>query len=214
MFNRYAYCRNNPLIYIDPTGLFMAETTAGDDDGQYSEGSSNGGDFPDTTGIDGPTPMIVIGSDGVTIFGPDSKSIVHLKYDRVNWPSLNAFLMGARPQGFFICDRRVDGPLGYLGFNHAYGFSYKTDPNSWGMAGSNGIGRHKKEQGPAENYNNCGCLKGSVGKEKYLMAVLKITADDGQWIGFVHDCHNAVERVIESQGLVYPGSPNGRWGGN
>ncbi len=21
MFNRYAYCRNNPLIYVDPSGL-------------------------------------------------------------------------------------------------------------------------------------------------------------------------------------------------
>jgi RHS repeat-associated protein len=83
MFNRYAYCRNNPLIYIDPTGLFMAETTAGDDGGQYSEGSSNGGDFPDTTGIDGPTPMIVIGSDGVTIFGPGNKSIINLSFDKI-----------------------------------------------------------------------------------------------------------------------------------
>ncbi len=38
MLNRYAYCRNNPLIYIDPTGLCMAETMAGDDGSQYSEG--------------------------------------------------------------------------------------------------------------------------------------------------------------------------------
>ncbi len=43
MLNRYACCRNNPLIYIDPTGLFMAETTAGDDEGQDGEGPSGGG---------------------------------------------------------------------------------------------------------------------------------------------------------------------------
>ncbi|HPX57268.1 MAG TPA: RHS repeat-associated core domain-containing protein, partial [Syntrophales bacterium] len=60
MLNRYAYCRNNPLIYTDPTGLVMED--AGNDEGQDSEGSSNGGDFPDTTGIDGPTPMTVNGS--------------------------------------------------------------------------------------------------------------------------------------------------------
>ncbi|HQQ26822.1 MAG TPA: RHS repeat-associated core domain-containing protein, partial [Syntrophales bacterium] len=41
MLNRYAYCRNNPLIYVDPTGLVMED--AGDDDDQYGEGPSAGG---------------------------------------------------------------------------------------------------------------------------------------------------------------------------
>jgi hypothetical protein len=67
------------------------------------------------------------------------------------------------------------------------------------------------EKGPFENYPNCGCLKDSIGKEQALIEALDATANDGPWIGFVHDCHSAVKRALESQGFVFPGSPNGRW---
>jgi len=82
MLNRYAYCRNNPMIYVDPTGLFQSEATEGDV-GQYageredyagSGGDGSSDDGPDTSAFDGATGVIVESKDGfVTIHGPGSK---------------------------------------------------------------------------------------------------------------------------------------------
>jgi len=46
------------------------------------------------------------------------------------------------------------------------------------------------------------------------MDALVTTADEGPWIGFFHDCHSALDRALKNQGFVFPGTPNGRWGGN
>ena len=82
MLNRYSYCRNNPVIYVDPTGLFQSEANEGDV-GQYAgEGGDYAGsggdgvsdDGPDTSAFDGPTGMVVENKDGaVTIHGPGNK---------------------------------------------------------------------------------------------------------------------------------------------
>jgi len=82
MLNRYAYCRNNPMIYVDPTGLFQTEATAGNVGQSPGEGqdyaNSGGGigdtDGPDTSCLDGPSGMVVKNEDGsVAIHGPGNK---------------------------------------------------------------------------------------------------------------------------------------------
>lgn len=45
-----------------------------------------------------------------------------------------------------------------------------------------------------------------------LMKCCQITADDGPWIPFLNDCHDAVRRCTEILGLTYPGAPGGRVG--
>jgi len=82
MLNRYAHCRNNPMIYVDPTGLFQTEATAGNVGQSPGEGqdyaNSGGGigdtDGPDTSCLDGPSGMVVKNEDGsVAIHGPGNK---------------------------------------------------------------------------------------------------------------------------------------------
>ena len=204
------------MIYVDPTGLGEIESTSLSstfgDDSENDHGGNREGWGCDTSGFDGPTGMVSVGPYGVTIINPGKKNI-YIKYAQVDWPSLNAFFVGSRPRGFFVCDRVAGGILGFLGFNHAYGFSYKTDVKSWGMGGSFGIGIHEPEEGPAENLS-CGCIEGSINKEQSIMNALIETADDGPWIGYFHDCHSALERAMKCQGLVFIGSPMVDGGGN
>jgi len=199
------------MIYIDPTGLGEIESTSLSStfgDSENDHGGNREGWGCDTSGFDGPTGMVSVGPYGVTIINPGKKNI-YIKYAQVDLPSLNAFFLGSRPRGFFVCDRPVHGILGLMGFNHAYGFSYYSIPNSYGM---DKTGIHDSEIGPLNNYFGCGCIKGSIEKEQSIMNALMATADDGPWIGYFHDCHSALERAMKCQGLVFIGSPNGRWG--
>jgi RHS repeat-associated protein len=215
ILNRYSYCRNNPMIYIDPSGLEEVESSSASssigDDSKNDGGGDRSGWGCDTSGFDGATGLVVIGPDGITIVGPGNKKNNNLRYAQVDWPSLNAFLMGSRPRGLFVCDRPVHGLLGLVGYNHAYGFSYVSMPNSYGMDKTR---VHDVEIGPSQNYLGCGCIKGSIGKEQSIMNALMVTADEGPWIGFFHDCHSALERALRTQGFIFVGTPNGRWSGN
>gem|GEM_PF-1258288 len=150
MLNRYAYCRNNPMIYVDPSGLGEVESSSASgsigDDSKHDGGGDRSGWGCDTSGFDGATGMVTIGPNGITIVGPVNKKNNNLRYAQVDWPSLNAFLMGSMPRGFFVCDRPVHGILGLVGYNHAYGFSYVSIPYSYGM---DKTGVHYAEMNPS-----------------------------------------------------------------
>lgn len=81
---------------------------------------------------------------------------------------------------------------------------------SSGMRGSSGSGGESNEKGPA--VDNCSLVSGSKGKEKKIMDFLRKNQNNGVWMPFVNDCHNAVQDAVQKNGLLYPSAPGGRFG--
>lgn len=58
------------------------------------------------------------------------------------------------------------------------------------------------------------CVKvpDSEGKEDEVMDFMEEHANDGTWVPYVNDCHNAVADALDAAGLPETPSPNGRFG--
>ncbi len=93
--------------------------------------------------------------------------------------------------------------------NHAYPWDTTTN-TAEGMRGSSGKGADAKEKGPSAD--SCNVVEGSKGKEKEIMDFMRENQNNGVWVPFVNDCHNAVQDAVESAGLKFPGAPGGRFG--
>ncbi len=108
---------------------------------------------------------------------------------------------------FLVCNRPTSLGVG----NHAYGWDTRGEGEGYGMQGSStGWDDHTMEQGP--NQDICNPVEGSKGREDEIMDYLRENADNGIWIPFINDCHNAVQDAVEASGLHYPGAPGGRFG--
>ena len=78
------------------------------------------------------------------------------------------------------------------------------------MRGSSGSGAAVNEKGPIQD--SCNVVENSKGKEKEIMDFMKKNENNGLWVPYINDCHNAVQDAVEHSGLVYPGAPGGRFG--
>ena len=121
--------------------------------------------------------------------------------DPINWTD---------PLGLkiYVCARETSWGVG----NHAYLWNDQTN-EGYGMQGSRWRSmvlwnNHTPESGPQTD--SCNAVQNSEGKENQIMQFVKQNADNGIWIPFIHDCHNAVENTIESFDLEFPGVPGGR----
>lgn len=106
------------------------------------------------------------------------------------------------------CSRPVNG-FPYVG-NHAYLWD-STTSSGQGMRGSSGSGLESDEKGP-EGGDMCKVVKGSAGKEKEVMDFMREHKNDGPWVPFLNDCHNAINDALTNSGLPNPGAPGGRFG--
>ena len=102
----------------------------------------------------------------------------------------------------WVCSRRAFFPLGLIG-NHAYLWDDRD-----GSCCGKGSAINCKEDGPGED--ECRRVSGSSGKENGVMNCCRLTADDGNWVPYYNDCHDAVDLCLGARGLTNPGAPGGR----
>jgi hypothetical protein len=107
-----------------------------------------------------------------------------------------------------VCARPVEG-FPFIG-NHAYAWDHTTN-TAEAMRGSSKSGMASNEKGP-EGGAACNQVKDSAGKEQQLMDFLRQHANDGIWFPGLNDCHTAIDRALNANGLVNPGAPGGRLG--
>jgi RHS repeat-associated protein len=213
--NRFAYARNNPLRYIDPTGY---EETGDEGSGSYGGNSSSdngsGHDYGDDSGLN--TGNKQAGSDEAntsaetgTSTGAGTSTGTGNSHDGNNNASGEDTGDTPPSAGVSLCDRPADGLLGDVGLNHGYGVNNITGTvhGTTGMSGSGPQARENPES------DDCRVQSGSVGFENEISNHLDQHANDGLW-GPGNDCHNALQDAVESVGLDYDGTPNGRWGGH
>ena len=110
----------------------------------------------------------------------------------------------------FVCNRAVNG-FPFTG-NHSYLWD-ATSGNAEGMRGSTGSGMASKEKGPiGSDGDACNKVQDSEGKERAVMDYMKKYGNWGTWLPVVNDCHSAVARALDANGLQNPGAPGGRLG--
>jgi RHS repeat-associated protein len=105
-----------------------------------------------------------------------------------------------------ICNRPTSWGVG----NHAYAWDTRGEGEGYGTQGSSKSGDHTAEQGPSQDA--CIAVEDSEGHEDEIMDFLRENADNGIWVPFINDCHNAVQDAVEASGRQYPGAPGGRFG--
>ncbi len=115
------------------------------------------------------------------------------------WKCYRSTLMGVGMHAYMWDDR--EGPL------------RNRVTRSCGTSGMFGFGNpwlDKDELGPGRNNDYCVKVNGSDGLENKLMMCCQAAANDGLWIPYDNDCHNAVDDCLAKWGLEQPPLPLGR----
>lgn len=137
--------------------------------------------------------------DPILFNGGDTNLYGYVMNDPVNWIDS----LGLK---VYVCNRKTTWGMG----NHAYIWNDQTN-EGYGIQGSSiSWNGHPPENGPSSD--TCIAVEGSEGNEDKMMEYLKKNADNGLWVPFINDCHDAVEDAVESSGFEYPGAPGGRFG--
>jgi hypothetical protein len=109
--------------------------------------------------------------------------------------------------GIFVCNRPTESGVG----NHTYLWDARNSQACGTSQFSTSEGDvNRSEAGPKTD--SCNFVPLSEGRENEVMNQCKEHADDGIWVPYINDCHNAARESVESNGLSYPGSPGGRIG--
>jgi len=110
--------------------------------------------------------------------------------------------------GVWSCTRDTQSDL--MPGNHNYLWDARN-AQSCGTSGNSGSGNTGLfELGPAGD--SCNFVPFSEGKEDEVMQHCQENANNGVWVPFFNDCHNAVKDSVENSGLVNPDVPGGRLG--
>ena len=105
----------------------------------------------------------------------------------------------------------TDGPLSWIGANHA--FLYSTETNqAWGTASSSGSGAQVNELNVINSGTYTVVPNPKNVSERDVMNYMEQTRNSGLYIPGVRDCHSAVDRTLSNFGLENPGAPGGRLG--
>jgi RHS repeat-associated protein len=111
----------------------------------------------------------------------------------------------------FVCSRPARGMPG----NHAYLWDSTTGQSAGKQRSSGSGGDGSGEAGPARDGkegDTCQAVANSAGREQEALDRLRNFENNGDWLPFINDCHNAVNNTLSALGLTNPGIPNGRFG--
>jgi RHS repeat-associated protein len=108
-----------------------------------------------------------------------------------------------------IYNRPAEGPIGWLGGNHA--FLYSTDEqSSAGMGASSGREGNRNEDISGLSYTVVP-NPDSV-SEREIMDYMTSTMNTGVWFPVLNDCHTKVDNTLQNFNLQNQGAPGGRVG--
>jgi RHS repeat-associated protein len=185
MLNRYAYCRNNPLIYTDPTGHYTdgyGHVVDPKDGGPTSNKGSNADYNSSGHAVDPKSPK----KEGVCVCTRETK-----KTGLIGLIASIAKQFGKQ-------------------LNHAYVYDNKSK-TSIGMASSFGKHPAVSEKGPG--VDNCNKVPSSEDNEDEIMKEVKKAkeeAEDGTWNPGENDCYTVIETGLKNANVENPGFPDPR----